>query len=145
MKIIVEEDATLKDVEVTFRAPNINAQVLDAVARLKLYEQKITGFLDGSTHIVPAAKVLYFESVDKKTFFYTTDYVFETSMRLYEIEDKLGSRGFVRTGKSTIINLKEVESLRSDIGGRILATLSNGEKTVISRAYAAKVKQLLGV
>jgi two-component system, LytTR family, response regulator LytT len=55
-------------------------------------------------------------------------------MRLYEIEDKLGSFGFVRAGKSSVINLKEVESLKSDFGGRLIATLQNAEKIVISRA-----------
>ena len=43
MKIVVEEDAKLTQVEVTFRAPKIDAEVIDAVSRLKLYEQKITG------------------------------------------------------------------------------------------------------
>lgn len=145
MKIIVEEDPTLEDMEVVFRAARIDADVLEAVSRLRLYDQKLTGQVDGVTHIVPAKDVLYFESVDKRSFFYTADGVFETPMRLYEIEDKLTTCGFVRTGKSTVVNLKEVASLRSDAGGRIIATLSNGERTVISRAYAAQVKRMLGL
>ena len=68
---------------------------------------------------MPAAKVLYFESVDKKTFFYTAEEVLEIQMRLYEIEDELACCGFVRAGKSVVFNLKEVNSLRSEIGGRI--------------------------
>ena len=145
MKIVVEEDAKLTQVEVTFRAPKIDAEVIDAVSRLKLYEQKITGIENGTTHIVPAKDVLYFDSVDKHTFFYTATNVFETPMRLYEIEDKLAGCGFVRVGKSCVINLKKVECLQSDIGGRLIATLSNGEKTVISRAYAQNVKLQLGI
>ena len=145
MKIVVEEDARLADVEVTFRAPQIDAEVIGAVSRLRLYDRKLTGFADGTTHIVPAAQVLYFESVDKKTFFYTANNVLETTMRLYEIEDKLAGCGFLRTSKSTIVNLKEVVSLRSELGGRIVATLSNGECTVISRAYAPAVKKTIGL
>ncbi len=145
MKITVEEDASLEEVQVTFRTPKIDEQVIEAVSRLKLYEQRITGTCDGESCIVPARDVLLFESVDKKTFFYTENRVFETNMRLYEIEDRLGICGFVRTGKSTIINLKKVESLRSDIGAKLIATLSNGEKTVISRAYASEVKRQLGI
>ena len=145
MKIIVEEDPTLETLEVTFRAPRIDAEVIDAVSRLRLHDRKLVGEADGATHIVPARDVLYFESVDKKTFFYTADGVFETPMRLYEIEDKLGECGFVRTGKSAVVNLKEVASLQSDVGGRIVASLSNGERIVISRAYASEVKRTIGL
>ena len=146
MKIIVEEDATLADVEVTFRTPRIDAELIAAMSRLRLHDRKLTGFAsDGAMRIVPAAEVLYFESVDKKSFFYTAELVLETPMRLYEVEDKLAGCGFVRTGKSTVVNLKEVTSLRTELGGRLLAELSNGEQTVISRAYAPQVKKLLGL
>ena len=66
-------------------------------------------------------------------------------MRLYEIEDKLRNFNFARVGKSMVINLKKIQSLRSDVGGRLIASLSNGEKTVISRAYAPEVKRQLGI
>ena len=145
MKIIVDEDQSLDHVEVIFRTPRIDADVIEAVSRLRLFDQKLTGQADGITHIVPAKDVLYFESVDKKTFFYTADKVFETQMRLYEIEDKLANCGFVRIGKSIVVNLKEVASLKSDVAGKMIATLSNGERAVISRAYTPLVKQKLGI
>lgn len=145
MKIVFEEDASLEGVEVSVRAPHLSDEVVGIISSLRLHDLKLTGFSDGAAHIVPAAKVLYFESVDKKTFFYTAEEVFETQMWLYEIEDKLACCGFVRAGKSVILNLKEVNSLRSEIGGRMLATLSNGERAVISRAYAPRIKQLLGL
>ena len=145
MKIIVDEDQSLDHVEVIFRTPRIDADVIEAVSRLRLFDQKLTGQADGITHIVPAKDVLYFESVDKKTFFYTADKFFETQMRLYEIEDKLADCGFVRIGKSIVVNLKEVTSLKSDVAGKMIATLSNGERAVISRAYTPLVKQKLGL
>ena len=145
MKIIVDEDQSLDHVEVIFRTPRIDADVIEAVSRLRLFDQKLTGQADGVTHIVPAKDVLYFESVDKKTFFYTADKVFETQMRLYEIEDKLANCGFVRIGKSIVVNLKEVASLKSDVAGKMIATLSNGERAVISRAYTPLIKQKLGL
>ena len=145
MKIIVDEDKSLDHVEVIFRTPRIDADVIEAVSRLRLFDQKLTGQADGVTHIVPAKDVLYFESVDKKTFFYTADKVFETQMRLYEIEDRLANCDFVRIGKSIVVNLKEVASLKSDVAGKMIATLSNGERAVISRAYTPLVKQKLGL
>lgn len=145
MKIIVDEDQSLDHVEVIFRTPRIDADVIEAISRLRLFDQKLTGQAEGVTHIVPAKDVLYFESVDKKTFFYTADKVFETQMRLYEIEDKLANCGFVRIGKSIVVNLKEVASLKSDVAGKMIATLSNGERAVISRAYTPLIKQKLGL
>lgn len=145
MKIIVDEDQSLDHVEVIFRTPRIDADVIEAISRLRLFDQKLTGQAEGVTHIVSAKDVLYFESVDKKTFFYTADKVFETQMRLYEIEDRLANCGFVRIGKSIVVNLKEVASLKSDVAGKMIATLSNGERAVISRAYTPLIKQKLGL
>ena len=145
MRIVVEEDATLAEAEVTFRVPRISSTVMDAVASLRLRDQKLTGYADEATHIVNAAEVLYFESVDKRTFFYTRNDVLETSMRLYEIEDKLSTCGFIRVSKSFIVNLKEVATLKADISGKMLATLSNGEHIVISRAYSPAVRHALGL
>ena len=50
----------------------------------------------------------------------------ETELRLYELEQRLAGAGF--TGReSLLLNFDHIRALRPDFGGRLLATLSNGE------------------
>lgn len=51
--------------------------------------------------------------------------------------------GFFRCGKSAAVNLRQTEQLRSQPGGRLLLTLSNGEKILVSRRYAAVLRRQL--
>lgn len=83
--------------------------------------------------------------MERKTFCYTSDRVYELELRLYELEEKYGAMDFMRISKSLIVNLQRISSLKPDFGGKILATLENGEKLYISRQYAPVLKEKLGL
>lgn len=69
--------------------------------------------------------------------------MYESALRLYELEEKLSGMDFFRTGKSGIVNFLRVRSIRPDFGGRLLLTLDNGEQVPVSRQYAAAIKHKL--
>lgn len=48
---------------------------------------------DDQTFLLSPSSVLYIESVDKKTFIYCQKEVYETPLRLYELEEETGKRG----------------------------------------------------
>lgn len=66
-------------------------------------------------------------------------------MRLYEAEQRLDSRMFVRISNGEIINLKKVGGFDLSFAGTICVSLSNGTVTYVSRRYVSKIKQLLGL
>ena len=89
--------------------------------------------------------ILYVETVDGNTFIYTENGVFESQLRLYELESMLAEHKFIRVNKSTLLNLNKIESLKSDIDRRIRVTLKNGYQLIISRSYAEDFKAKLGL
>ena len=117
----------------------------ELLALLRGYDAKLTGRQGGETHILNAADVLYADTADKKTFLYTADAVYETPLRLYELEEQLAARDFVRAGKSVLLNFAHVAALRPDFGGRMRVTMSNGEVVVASRQYVPALKAKLGL
>lgn len=145
MKITIDEQPGMMGVDVTIACGKTDQQVLDIVARLRMFDRKVTGGSNGSTHIVSAEDVLYVESVDKHTFFYTEEAVYETPLRLYEMEDRLRECDFMRVAKGCVVNFQKIASLKPDVNGRIIATMTNGERIVISRQYAPAVKRKLGL
>lgn len=145
MKIVIEEDPALRETQVLIRCRARDSQVLGMVAALGSFGQRLTGEREGQTYLLEAGEVLYAESVDKRTFLYTKAGVYETPLRLYELEERLAPRDFVRASKSAVVNFSRVQSIRPDLGGRLQLTLENGERLGVSRQYAPAIKEKLGI
>lgn len=144
MKILIEESPDNEDTELIIKCKSVNDEVKRIIELIKLSDEKIIGFLDGESYVVDPIKILYFESVDKKTFMYTEDTVYEISLRLYELEKKMSKYDFFRSSKSTIINISRIKKLSHKFNGKLEATLDNDEKLLISRQYVSVIKEILG-
>ena len=145
MKVTVEERPGLEEPEVIVRCARMDQRVSRLVELLRLAGARLTGERDGQTCILEEDDVLYIDTVDRGTFLYTADGVYESRLRLYELEEQLAPRDFVRVSKSAIVNFDQVKSLRPDLGGRLRLTLSNGEVVVANRQYVAAIKAKLGL
>ena len=89
MKIQINENQELQETEVIINCRETTPQILKVIALLRASDKKITGMREGRTYILEASKILYIDTVDKKTFFYTSKEVYETPLRLYELEERL--------------------------------------------------------
>ena len=145
MKVTINDNVPTDEIEVIINCKEVDNQVLKILASLKAFEHKLTGLREGQTFFLSPKEILYIESVDKKTFMYTEKEVYETPLRLYELEERLQVEGFFRAAKASLINLSGVRSLRPDFGSRLLLTMNNGEKITVSRQYAGAVKEKLGL
>ncbi len=69
---------------------------------------------------------------------------YQSTKRLYEMEERLGS-DFMRISKTTIINLKKIESVEPSFSGMMYLKLKNNCKDYISRKYLPEFKKYLGL
>jgi DNA-binding LytR/AlgR family response regulator len=143
VKININIDNSYKETEITINCAGMNEKLEKVIASLRVLDLKITGEKNNQTHILNAADILYIDTTDKKTFLYTKADVYESSLRLYELEDMLSANDFFRAGKSTIINFNKIKSLKSDIDGKLIVTIESDEKLIVSRQYAAYIKEKL--
>lgn len=145
MKITVNENFNNDEIEIIINCRHVDEQILRIVTGLRAADNKIPGMLNDQTYLLDTADILYIESIDRKTFLYTGGHVYETSQKLYELEERLSGNDFIRATKSCILNFGKVKTLRGDFGGRLLCTLENGEAITVSRQYAVIIKQKLDV
>ena len=145
MKISISEDTRVTETEIAITCNHLTPEIEKIISMIRILDMKLTGIKDGETCLIDAAKVLYMESVDKKTFIYTENAVYESQLRLYELEAQLERSGFFRASKSCIIHLKQIKSLKADLNRRIRVTMSNGEQLMVSRGYAEELKGRLGI
>ena len=149
MKIIMEVAPELGETELVLRCPQADGEAARLLAKLHELEAegagRLTGRLDGQTYLLDPVKVLYADTADKRTFLYTAGGVYETELRLWELEERLRGRDFFRASKSALVNFNAIKSLRPDLGGRIRLTMENGEAVYVSRQYSPGLKQRLGL
>lgn len=143
IEIYVDEQAT--DLKVSVTCKQLTSDVEKIIATLRMMDHQLTAKKDGEIHLLDVAQIIYIESVDRRCFIYTSDEVYESEFRLYELEQQLEEYGFFRVSKSFLIHLQKIQSLKADINRRIRVTMSNGEQIIASRQYAEELKKRLGV
>ena len=144
MKVHLEQVNSKEEEEAIIKAASVTDEISAAIELLEGGSRGIAVSKDDQVFLIKASSVYYIESVDKKTFVYTKDVCYDCKYRLYELETMLGGY-FMRCSKSLIINLKKVRNVKSQLSGRIDATLINDETVVISRGYVKEVKRRLGI
>lgn len=145
MKISVNIDPDCTDTEIIINCSSITDETENIIAALQLADNQLTVTNNGETHLLSISKIMYIESVDRKTFVYTEDDCYESKLKLYEIDEKLCSNNFLRISKSCIVQLKYICSLKSEFDRKIRITLENNEQLIASRQYAIELKKRLGV
>ena len=143
MKITLNQDPAFPETEVIINCPQADEDVLRLVAMLRVYQKKLVGVQDGERHLLDVKDILYIDTADKKTFLYTGKEVYESALRLYELEDALRELDFLRAGRSAIVNFRRIRSICPELGGRMLVTMDNGEQVYVSRQYAGEMKEKL--
>lgn len=63
--------------------------------------------------------------------------------KLYEYETELADEGFIRIGKSVLINTNRIESVASAYNGKLLLYMDNQEKIHVNRSYNKHFKEML--
>lgn len=145
MKIAINIDENIKDTEISISCSRLTPEVEKMIATLRILNQQMMVTQKDETVILDVSKIVYIESVDRKTFVYTKDTVYESKLKLYEVEEELCESGFFRASKSCIVQLRYIKSLKADIDRRIRLTLESGEQIMVSRQYADELKKRLGV
>ena len=143
MRIIINESEDIEELEIVVNCKRVDENLLKMIATIRAFDRKITGTKDGKLFILDVDHIYYFESVDKKTFIYLHKDVYESSLRLYELEDKFANSDFFRASKSTIINLSKIKVITPVFGGKLDVILENNEKLVVSRQYVPLLKRKL--
>ena len=145
MKIRIEH-APLEENEVILRCTQLDDEMLRVLSLLRSGMQKLLVWNEQrETLPLSVSKVVYCETVEEKTFVYTHDGIYQTALSLAELEDRWGDLGLFRAGKSSVMNLHEIQKLKNCGSGRIEALLTTGEKMIISRRYAPMLRERLGL
>lgn len=145
MKIEIDIDEKYKELAVQIKAPELAPDVEKLVSIMRMVNKQLGVRQGDETYLLDTNKILYVEAVDRKTFVYTEGEMYESDLKLYEIEQELLEQDFLRISKQSIVNLRMIKSLKADINRKIRVTLKNGEQIVVSRMYSDELRRKLGL
>lgn len=144
MKVLIRRIPKKEDEQVIIECMEVNSDIKDIRSYVLSKGMELSGITqDQHMERFSLSEVYYFEALDEKVFAYTKERVYEVRMRLYEAEQKYAASHFARCSKSVVLNLMLLENISPALNGRFFAHMKNGEKLIISRQYAQKMKQIV--
>ena len=145
MKITINVEPTAKETSLLVTCNELTPQVEKLLAAIRILDKQITANKGDSVCLIDLADVFYIEALERKTFIYTDKDVFDSDMKLYELEAALAQYDFIRVSKNTICSLRKIKSLKSEVDRKIKITMENGYQIIASRMYADELRKKLGV
>lgn len=128
MKIIIEDIGPDEEEEIILRCREVDEAVWRLVNGLKLKKEKLAVRQGEKILQVDPEDIYYFEAVDNRVFLYLETSMYETRLKLYELERRFEGTDFFRVSKSVILNMAKVKNFYPGFNGRFEALMKNGER-----------------
>ena len=135
MKLIKTKERGLTENYLELHYDEINDETKEVISRLDTTLSNVEGTYDEKHVSVPVTEVLYFDTVDRKTFAYTDKMCIEMRITLRNVLDNYSDAGLIRISKSAVVNVYKIDHLQGDINMRTTIFLKNGEKLIMNRGY----------
>lgn len=146
MKLRLFQQDTLKEdhIDVHYRMMTPIIEKVIGVLEGEQIHMHLYGKTDKNEQIlIDIRDIYYFEYVDKRTFAYLKEKVYQVQESLAKLEVDLASEGFVRINKSNVVNIAHIHAIKPEVNMRVKAILENKEYLIINRSYRTSFKQYL--
>lgn len=143
MNIRIELNEDLQENEVVIRCRQLDSEVQEIQRAISVISAKSTKlcFYKGETeYYLSLEQILFFETEAGGICAHTTDNVYQTKYKLYELEERLPDN-FMRVSKSTILNVNRIYSITRNLTAASLVEFQNTHKQAyVSRNYYKLLK-----
>ncbi len=146
MKVEIKIDESCAEPKIVILTDRVTDEISEIVKRLSLDQPPmLVGFKDGQVAMLELSQIYRVYASEGRVYAEAKSGAYLLRLRLYEVEQRLAGRSFVRISNGEIINLKKVKGFDLNFAGTICVALSNGTVTYASRRYVSKIRQLLGI
>lgn len=145
MKVEIILDKSLDDTLVKIYTPSYSKEIENIEKSLETINKDVlVGFKDDEVYILDYKDIVRFFTHDKKIYIETVNDRLTSRLRLYEIEERVDKKSFLKISRYEIINIEYVKRLDLSFKGTIAVELTNGEVSYVSRRYLKEFKRILG-
>ncbi|MBQ8001352.1 MAG: LytTR family transcriptional regulator DNA-binding domain-containing protein [Ruminococcus sp.] len=102
---------------------------------------KLILYREDEQFLVNARDIIYLEACDGKVTAVTTEGVYSTKQKLYELKESLSAQPFAQINKGMLVNIDFVKSVSAEFSGNYTLRLKQSKETLtISRKYFKEFK-----
>lgn len=147
MNIRIDINSDYGDMYVTVHAKEWTEELEHLIKTLEQQSPKrILGIKSEQSILLSPEDMDYIFAQHRKVYASVNKQAIEINMKLYELEELLESRGFIRLSKSALGNLHRMTHFELGFNGNMCVYFRSGSKEYVSRRYvqALKKKLILG-
>ncbi|MFK2825350.1 LytTR family DNA-binding domain-containing protein [Bacillus sp. B190/17] len=146
MKVSLDINNDYEETKVTIQCQEVDDSIKEILDFLKGRETEfIVGKQGEMQHILKPADIHCFYSQTDAVFAVTANGEFKVKEKLYELEELLSPRQFVRLSKSVIANLHELSHFEASFNGTLCVHFKSGKKEYVTRHYVNSIKDALKI
>ena len=142
--ISIEFNDTIIKIEVT--APEVTEDIqkfLNNISQITKKKEEIVATKNNEIFLLKSKNVFYFYSDEKNNFAKTNDGIYKIKEKLYELEENLDEKKFIRISNSCIINIDKTKCFDVSQIGSLFAKMEDNTKQEVSKRKIKNVMNFL--
>lgn len=146
IKINTNISNEFKEISVTINAPELSEDIqklIQYISNINTIPNQIVANKNNKIYFIDLKKVICFFSKDKHNYVRTQEGIYKIKYKLYELEDLLKQKNFIRISNSCIININQVECFDTSILGTVLVKLKDDTQENVSKRNVSQIMKLL--
>ena len=146
IKITTNISNEFKEASIIINAPELSDEiqnVINYISNINTAPHQIMASKNNEIYFIDLNKIICFFSKNKYNYVRTQDGIYKVKYKLYELEELLKQKDFIRISNSCIINIKQVEYFDTSILGTILVKLKDNTQETVSKRNVSHIMKLL--
>ena len=146
IKITTNISNEFKEASIIINAPELSDElqnVINYISNINTIPHQIMASKNNEIYFIDLNKVICFFSKDKYNYARTQDGTYKIKYKLYELEELLKQKDFIRISNSCIINIQQVSCFDTSILGTILVKLKDNTQETVSKRNVSRIMKLL--
>ncbi len=146
MKIEIQLDGEYEEPKIVIHAKEMTAEISNLLEKLSGDEiHSLIGYKEDEIVLIRQDDILRIYTEGPYVYAQVTNEKLRLRQRLYQLEETIPHKQFIRISNSEIVNFEKVKSLDMSISGTITLKFESGDQSYVSRRYINKIKKHLGI
>ena len=138
-----------KDPHILIQAAQLTDQareLMDYLEQFSTVNQVVIPIRTDDKLVMVKIEEIIMADIDKNVLtIYTVDGFYRTKETLINFQNRINRRNFLQISRHAIINIDHLESLSDSFSGNMMAKLTRGIKSSVSRKYVKSLMDYLGL
>lgn len=132
----------INEIKISIETPIFNDTISNLINKINYTNDELIAKKDGKVYILKTNDISEFYALGKNVFLKQNNSQYETTYRLYELEEMLPKDKFIRISHSCIVNKEQIAYFDTNIIGEIVVKMKDGNENYVSKR---KIKEIMKI